>query len=819
LNRAIAVTAPDGSVYRPRFNDAGQLEAVDVNIRGAREQGRRVWSPFVHYINYDAKGQRQVIRYANGAVTAYEYDRTTFRLQRLHTRRASGGRAAAIFKDPETVQDLRFTYDPVGNVTRIEDAALDKVFHDNRRVDAASDYTCDPLYRLLAATGREQVMQSGFSFAPADGDYRDFPFVGAAHLHDLQALGNYAEHYEYDPVGNLMRLRHQASDRNFERNYVYDSPSLLNPDVNNDRLSRTSVQHGPLTLTERYRHDAHGNMTQMPHLPYMAWDFQDRLHETRRQVVNHGCPEATCYVYDTAGQRARKVTLREDGSRRSERYYFGGFEIFRSYRAGRVDLQRETLHVADDTRRIALIETLTIEHGRPSTAAASASRYQFTNQLGSASLELDEAGGLLTYEEYSPYGNSTFQAGDCPEVSAKRYRYTGKERDEENGFTYHGARYYAPWLGRWTACDPSTKAGAAGLYTYANDNPARYFDPNGKWSEDMHFAAVYVAGRLQGASAADAMRAAVASQIMDDYRNLAAPSLKARSVGGGDVENFITSLMTGPGTVNDPLVEEVLDDAGIPKAELTSHLPLARERSWTGYVHEDDTLEMRLANNAHALGVTFDQSREVVRAGIADNNLTEFGLGLHTVGDFLAHANTTGKLTFGHQRGTNEDATDSGPLSGSADETNRNPRKALATFFGFMSLWSEMEHASGPTALTKEQLGLLQTFLTSSDDRMKNYALEGLLKSVGADESELAKFRSARSASVRRQAFEADLTTASGLSGFRKAEAIWLSRANDSFLSSKKIDVSVYTDDPKLPDIAHYQFAKVHNLAPPPHGF
>ena len=35
LNRAIAVTTPDNSVYRPSFNEANLLETVDVNLRGA----------------------------------------------------------------------------------------------------------------------------------------------------------------------------------------------------------------------------------------------------------------------------------------------------------------------------------------------------------------------------------------------------------------------------------------------------------------------------------------------------------------------------------------------------------------------------------------------------------------------------------------------------------------------------------------------------------------------------------------------------------------------------------------------------------------
>jgi len=32
------------------------------------------------------------------------------------------------------------------------------------------------------------------------------------------------------------------------------------------------------------------------------------------------------------------------------------------------------------------------------------------------------------------------------------------ERDEESGLNYHGARYYAAWLGRWTSCDPKESA-------------------------------------------------------------------------------------------------------------------------------------------------------------------------------------------------------------------------------------------------------------------------------------------------------------------------------------------------------------------------
>ena len=64
----------------------------------------------------------------------------------------------------------------------------------------------------------------------------------------------------------------------------------------------------------------------------------------------------------------------------------------------------------------------------------------------------------------------------------KRYRYTGKERDEETGLSYHGARYYAPWLGRWVSCDPAGLDDGVNVYLYAHANPLVLIDPSGMGS-------------------------------------------------------------------------------------------------------------------------------------------------------------------------------------------------------------------------------------------------------------------------------------------------------------------------------------------------
>ena len=64
-------------------------------------------------------------------------------------------------------------------------------------------------------------------------------------------------------------------------------------------------------------------------------------------------------------------------------------------------------------------------------------------------------------------------------MSLKRYRYTAMERDDETGLSYHGARYYALWLGRWVSCDPSGLSGGLNLYAYGANSPVVFLDVTG----------------------------------------------------------------------------------------------------------------------------------------------------------------------------------------------------------------------------------------------------------------------------------------------------------------------------------------------------
>ena len=213
----------------------------------------------------------------------------------------------------------------------------------------------------------------------------------------------------------------------------------------------------------------------------MVWDFKDQL-----QQVDLGGGGTAYYVYDAGGQRVRKVIESQNGTRQEERIYLGGFEIYREYNGNgaAVTLERESLHVMDDKQRIALVETQTIENGNPINAPVPLQRYQLGNHLGSASVELDDERRADLLRGISPVRHDVVPGRrSAAEVSLKRYRYTGKERDEETGLYYHGARYYAPWLGRWATPDPSGLNDGVNLYACCSGNPLKFSDLDGRAGE------------------------------------------------------------------------------------------------------------------------------------------------------------------------------------------------------------------------------------------------------------------------------------------------------------------------------------------------
>jgi len=451
LNRPKQTILPDNSIVLPTYNLGGYLDNLQVDIMGL---GNPV--DFMKGQDFDAKGQRQYVKYGNDTITKFFYDANTFRLTNLLTTHHNNA----------PLQDLHYTYDPVGNITEVVDDAQQTYFFQNNVVQPLKKYNYDALYRLKKATGREHANTG----APHHEDLAHLSGIPSAN--SVAAVQNYTQYYDYDKVGNISKVKHiRASGGSWTRTYFYDHNNA------NNQLLRTNI--GGLNYLYEYD-NAHGNMTKMPHLQALTWNFQDQL----RVVELNTSGDMAYYNYDGSGQRVRKVVKK--GNKITERLYLGGVERYREYSStsnhnnNTAQLERWTLQVED----IAQVDTLTIDNNSTVANPTPLIRYQYKDHLGSASLETNELAQVISYEEYHPFGTSSYRVAQSgTDLSLKRYRFTGKERDDETGLYYFGVRYYAAWLGRWTSTDPGGFVDGLNLYVYVRNNPVNGVDELGYETE------------------------------------------------------------------------------------------------------------------------------------------------------------------------------------------------------------------------------------------------------------------------------------------------------------------------------------------------
>jgi len=499
------------AVYLPHYNRRGALERETLliharKIPGDHEEVAGVTrsQPAIKGITYNAKGQKLSLELGNGTTTRYSYDADTFRLMRLYTRRDvsfsadCGGeppppRTAAPDTDtpPRScgVQNLHYTYDPVGNITHIQDDAQQTIWFANQQVEPSSDYAYDALYRLIEASGRENAAAVGAPPHP-EGKWPSglFPAPALAPA----TVRTYTQRYVYDSVGNIISMEHRAPNfpgqpsGSWTRHYDYAFNDPAQPASN--QLWKTwegaDAWNSNNAINKTiYRYDPHGSMLNLANTAPaqdMRWDWRDMI----RALDLEGGGDAF-YNYGSDKQRTRKF-LKRNGEGSEDRIYLGGYELYRRRNSlGAVVEEIESLHLFEAEQRVLLVDDViktdrTHADGRPFSTDP-IMRYQYGNHLGSVGVELDESAQVISYEEFHPYGTSAYRLlNSATEAPAKRYRYTGMERDEESGLGYHGARYYAPWLERWTSCDPNLISDGPNVYVFVVNNPINFADPNGR---------------------------------------------------------------------------------------------------------------------------------------------------------------------------------------------------------------------------------------------------------------------------------------------------------------------------------------------------
>jgi RHS repeat-associated protein len=119
--------------------------------------------------------------------------------------------------------------------------------------------------------------------------------------------------------------------------------------------------------------------------------------------------------------------------------------------------------------------------------------YYHNDLLGSPIAATNASGQVIWRENFRPYGERL--TNDANSASNNVW-YTSRRQDAETGLVYMGARYYDPVVGRFMGTDPRlfdpSDIRTFNRYAYANNNPQKYVDPDGRFAQLAARAAFYV---------------------------------------------------------------------------------------------------------------------------------------------------------------------------------------------------------------------------------------------------------------------------------------------------------------------------------------
>jgi insecticidal toxin complex protein TccC len=448
-----------GNVQRMAYDVAGLFSGSWLTLKNGIEQ------VVVKSLTYSAAGLKLREEHGNGVVTSYSYEPETQRLIGIKTERPAGHATGA-----KVLQDLRYDYDPVGNVLKVRNDSEATRFWRNQKVVPENTYTYDSLYQLVSATGREManVGQQGCNQ----------PSTVVPLPMDSSVYTNYTRTYTYDNAGNLTQIRHStpASSNSYTTNITISDRS--------NRGVLSTLTDNPVDVDALFT--VGGQQMQLQPGQDLVWTPRDELLKVTPVVRNGGADDGEHYRYDAGSQRLLKVsTQKTNNSTHTRRVvYLPGLELRTTTTGSR---ETESLHVITigEAGR-AQVRVLHWESGKPDGISNDQVRYSYDNLIGSSGLELDRDGNVISLEEYYPYGGTAvWTARSQTEADYKIVRYSGKERDA-TGLYYYGYRYYQPWAGRWLSADPAGTVDGLNLFRMVRNNPVAFIDSNGLNSELLY---------------------------------------------------------------------------------------------------------------------------------------------------------------------------------------------------------------------------------------------------------------------------------------------------------------------------------------------
>lgn len=349
--------------------------------------------------------------------------------------------------------------------------------------------------------------------------------------------------YEYDPVGNILRLvDHTQVDSYFdnqrvaaESTYTYDSLYQLtsargretagagqNPGLPELNIPSPIDPGRLLNYTEHYEYDAGGNRTSLRHesdknpfsrLMYvdpqsnraLPWKEDEEAPDFGRHFDANGnlqylASGAQPMTWDARNQLQGITTIvRSTGVNDGEwyRYDASGARIVKfSSRQARTVTRQEVVHYLPNLEvrttgdgNVLQVINVQLAHGSvrclhwvdgpPDGIDNNQLRYSIDDHLGSSCLELDQQAAIISHEGYYPYGGTAWWAARSKVDADYKTIRYSGKELDASGLMYYGLRYLAPWLGRWINPDPLGLVDGLNVYRMVGNNPINMIDDQG----------------------------------------------------------------------------------------------------------------------------------------------------------------------------------------------------------------------------------------------------------------------------------------------------------------------------------------------------
>lgn len=503
---------PDGEIVNYQYTTGGLLK----NVVGIKDNylNKYFWE-----LMYDEQGRRIRQNYSNGALTTFTYNPHRQWLDSIHTELSSNC----------VLQDLKYSYDLVGNIITLDQTA--NVLSSGLGGTYQNEYTYDLQYRLYKSIGHDTY---GYSF---DADFSpsgrignkltdsNMPLIGhllygydKSHLtHQPRTIYDIKQKQGlelfWDANGNLAQIvsckqeaarLHEWDEENRLRFIIGDkNAGFYGYDANGERVykmtgifSLNHVNSGSsvaqavfdditlypnpfLVVTPRGYTKHYYAGTERVATVLGGGGFDDMItsmdYITTQEYDSLVVPFNTQYNGQTYDPFYYHHTLSDIVTTED----IEGHELsVLQYTCPALSLEYVTASYQNDMLKSIINQNAFINNLEDHIY------FYHGDHLGSANWITDMDGHAVQYIHYAPYGELI--ANQAPYGYDERYKFTGKERDEESGYDYFGARYYISLLGHWMSVDPlADKYPGISPYAYAAWNPIKFIDPDGKEKHNM----------------------------------------------------------------------------------------------------------------------------------------------------------------------------------------------------------------------------------------------------------------------------------------------------------------------------------------------